>query len=76
MCSIGRHNIRVFQLSSKAYGPRDLMKMGSACGRMAVAQSGKIETGMERSRLFSCLIWSVRDWTSKWAFLLPQWERR
>jgi len=28
---------------------------------MDVAQSGKIEAGMEKSRLFSCLVWSVRD---------------
>jgi len=28
---------------------------------MDVAQSGKIEAGMEQLKLFSCLIWSVRD---------------
>jgi hypothetical protein len=47
-------------LSSRAFGPRKRMKIGQSYGTIEVVREGKIETTMETSRLFLCLIWSVR----------------
>jgi hypothetical protein len=48
-------------LSFRAFGPRNLMKITQSPRKWERLGSGEVEPTMEKSRLFPCLIQSVRD---------------